>query len=458
VSPLVTDARIESDKFLLLPECEDGSYHDVEISFADHRHRPEKVVRHANQPRRLKRVPPSFLGREADMYRIIEALRSADLVQVYGGMGTGKSTLVAAVSNYILERKKSFLMDGAVWLPNAVTGDSDISAKLLDSCTSLIMDVNASIVGLPAYKDALIHLFDALNGKRMLLVFDVRCFGSQQAVRNLEVLLGDLLQALSVKIILIGNAALTVKMSSRTMKVGPLDHESSAILFSRLVHSRRFSFPDLAKILAPRTSQKEVSYPLKRNAVIFDKIGRGLPSEIEQIATQMSETELLELVRIGKRPFPEVTTRVALEDQIKKRLAEEGAALRKRHFMRARDIRDSIEELQGLRQYLRTVEELSMEADTLQGQLEKVTNMRRYDTADDIQRRLQSLEKQIQEEQKCQELFKEDRFEEIRCRMKQGRVARDNNNLQVERGHSMPAQQAMQEIAWARINPPKYSC
>ena len=423
------DARIESDKFLLLPECKDDSYHDVEISFADHRSRPEKVRRHSNnQPRILKRVPLNFVGREPDMYRIIEALRNVDLVQVCGGVGTGKATLVAAVSKYILQRNNSFLMDSAVWLPNCVTDDFNLTAKLLSNCTSLIMDSNVSIVGLRAYKNALIRIFDALNEQRVLLVFDVRCFGSLQALRNLEVFLTDLLQAMSLKIILIGNATLKIKISSRTINVGPLDHDSSAILFSKLVHSENFSGPDLATILAPRRSQKKIPYPLKRNTVIFDKIGRGLPSEIEQTAAQISETDLLEIVRVGKRPFPQVTNRVTLEDQIKKKLAEEAVALRKKHFIRARDIRDSIEELQGLRQYLRTVEELSMEAILLQEQLEKVTKMRRYDTADDIQRQLERLEKQIQEEQRCQELFKEDRFEEIRYRIKQGRIRRDNSN------------------------------
>lgn len=438
LSPLVTNARIESDKFLLLPKCDDDSYHDVVISFADHRTRSEDVVRHTYEPRILKRVPINFLGREADMYRILEALRSADLVQVIGGLGTGKSTLVAAVSKYILQRTTSFMMDGAVWLPNAVKGDGDETAKLLNYCTSLIADGKISILERPAYRDVIVHLFEALDGKRVLLVFDVRCFGSQQAVKNLEFFLGNLLQALPAKIILIGNRALKVKLSSRVIEVGPLNHESSAILFSRLVHSERFPGPDLAKTLAPRRSSKEGRYPSKRNTVIFEKIGRGLPSEIEQAAAQMSETELLDLVRISKRPCPQVETRVALEDQIKRKLAEEAAALRKRHFMRARDIRDSIEELQGLRQYLKTIEQLTMEVCTLQMQLDKATKTRKYSTADQIQRQLESLEKQIHEEQRCHELFKEERFEEIRRRVKEGKVGRRRSNLQTENVGSVP--------------------
>jgi len=403
---------------MLLPEqSDDGRYHDVHISFADMRPR-ESVSRPIQKPRSFTRVPSTFVGREGDIYRILEALRWADLVQVCGSQGTGRSTIVAAVVEYILQRHKSFLMDDVVWLNDHQDARADnSSANLLKKCFDMLGAGKVSIKHSSAYKEIRIRLLDEMHGKRSLLVIDGREL-ALRAVRDLEILLKDLLQMLPAKIVLIGNTPVNAKIPSRTIEVGPLDHETSSLLFSRLVHSSRYPPTELAKILAPIKPATEVSYPLKRNAIVFESLGQGLPAEIVHIAAQMSERELLELVRVAKRPCPQVATRVELEEEVKNRLTEESIALRRKHFLRARDIRESIEELQGLRQYLRTNEDLTIEAFALRERLEAATKARQYDIADDIQKRLELLEGQIREENRAQEKTKEDLFDKASARAK----------------------------------------
>jgi hypothetical protein len=165
--------------------------------------------------------------------------------------------------------------------------------------------------------------------------------------------------------------------------------------------SGRVSAPELAAILAPpasSSSTKKTEYPSRRRNLIFEKIGRGIPADIQRAASQMSEKDLVELIRLAKRPEARASTRAELEDKIQKQLSEEAQALRKKHFIRARDLRDCIEELQSLRAYLPTLEEIEREAVSLQEGLDNAVSSRRYDVANNIQIRLTSLEKQIQKE------------------------------------------------------------
>lgn len=418
VSPLVKDAKLESDKFVLLPAKEDEDpYHDVHIFFKDIRSKPIDKRKPKPQPRRiLQRVPLSFIGRETEMYRILEALRCTDLVQVCGGKGTGKATLVAAVAKYIQQRQKSFLFEDVIWLPNDAVGENDKVVTMFDKMLTLLTEQKGFVKNTAVYKECRGKIIQEVNGQRLLLVVDGRNFTSASSLRNLEQFLKDMLQSLSIKVVVIGNAGLKAsRVPSRTVEIGPLDFETSAFLFSRLVHSGRFSAPELAKILSPKVN-KVSAYPLKRNTLIFEKIGRGFPADIEQAAVDMNEKDLLELVRIAQRPCPQVSTRAGLEDEIQKKLSEEAIALRRKHYLRARDLRDLIDELQGLRQYLKSIEELTVELASLRERLEKATKSRNYDSANTIQKRLDAIEKQLEKENQWKDQWNEDRFEKITVR------------------------------------------
>eukprot|EP00934_Nitzschia_sp_Nitz4_P008025 Nitzschia sp. Nitz4//scaffold224_size33420//23814//28117//NITZ4_007891-RA/size33420-augustus-gene-0.43-mRNA-1//1//CDS//3329542653//8015//frame0 len=419
VSPLVKDAKIESSKFLLLPDKgPQSSYHDVDVFFADDR--PTKGLSGSQSPptRILQRVPTTFIGREEEMYRILEALRCTDLVQVTGSKGSGKATLIAAVAKYIEQRRKSFMLDEILWMPNDAVEDHDSLAKLVEKAMSLLSSAKGSVKSLGSYREIRSKVLQGMHGKRLLLVVDARDMTSSVAIRNLEQFLKDLLHACSIKILLVGDTNLkAARVPFRTIEIGPLDFETSAFLFSRLVHSGRFSAPELSKILVPKL-HTEYPYPLKRNTLIFEKIGQGIPADIEQASADMTEKDLLELVRIAQRPVPRVTTRAALEEEIQRRLSEEAIALRKKHYLRARDLRDLIDEMQGLRQYLRTVDELSTEVSSLKESLEKATKTRNYDSANNIQKRVESLEKQMEKETRWRKQYHDDQFDRITAKAK----------------------------------------
>jgi len=147
-SPYVADSVLEGDKFILLPEVSiralsdefpmetslDGiaasscrvippDYHDIRIfSAGPVDHWPElssqcmmsghdlplgnreSVLSSSILTQVLPSPPPDFEGREVDIHKVIMTLMSRRLVSVVGEDSVGKSSLTAAVSNYLSDR------------------------------------------------------------------------------------------------------------------------------------------------------------------------------------------------------------------------------------------------------------------------------------------------------------------------------------------------------------------
>jgi hypothetical protein len=171
---------------------------------------------------------------------------------------------------------------------------------------------------------------------------------------------------------------------------------------------------------------------LKRKTAISEKIGKGLPADIERAAAQMSDKDLVDLIRLAQRRLAQANTRAGLEEAIQKVLSEEAVALMKKRYLRARDLHDQIEELQSLRVQLPSVEEMESNIIKLKEMLIKTVSARRYDTANKIQIRITNMEEQIRKERKAEENRKEETFSKIRenlRRLKTEKEARQHVSL-----------------------------
>ena len=202
-------------KFLLLPEKdEDDRYHSIPVFFTD----AIPSISYSEPPERpiIPTVPSNFLGREVDMFEIIEAIRVEDLVRVSGPPGVGKDSIVAASCKYMLERKDSFHFDCVFWLPEppSLKAEEDTLYGDLSMCISLLR--NAQNVGIWDDDEILEcreRIEIELEDQRALFAIDDREFHSQASQECLEAFIDHFLEVCDVKVILIASDG--IEASSR---------------------------------------------------------------------------------------------------------------------------------------------------------------------------------------------------------------------------------------------------
>jgi hypothetical protein len=156
-------------------------------------------------------------------------------VRVGGKSGTGKTSAVAAVSRYVLQRRKSFPINNFFWLPpgNGVVPDED--SLYGDSCQaiSLIIKLDHDI-----WQDADSDAMECrerieveLEGQRTILAIDGRQFLTAEASENLENLISHLLNVANIKIVLITSIEGNPLQEESMVQIGPFDFKSTALLF-----------------------------------------------------------------------------------------------------------------------------------------------------------------------------------------------------------------------------------
>lgn len=94
----------------------------------------------------------------------------------------------------------------------------------------------------------------------------------------------------------------------------------------------------------------------------------------------------------------DVNCRADIETNIVDLEEEETLELKENNFLKARDIQESIKELQSLRQAFPTLEELQSEAEEVEQALKRAVSDKYYDDANHLQKRLVELKDQISKE------------------------------------------------------------
>ena len=406
VSPMVRNSKAEYEKFILLPELPDSDpYHDVHIfqhNIGFHSLAPSEGTKLRDHSRMLPRVPQFFIGRESDMYTVLEALRSSDLVRIQGGPGVGKSTLVAATARYIEQRQKSFLFDDILWL-TAQQESVDSKDTLSLSFSRLLKVIARARDTLPqrdlAYREYWGLLLRQIQGKRTLIVIDGKDFTTMASLEGLGVFLSDLLKISNAKVIAVGLPWTEQEpMESTTITIDALDFDATVLLFSRVASSPSFSAKQIISGLAafPR-SDNSASETLKhwRRRKIYECIGKGIPSNIRRSAQNMSDADLAELLKKSKRPLAAIDSRSELVAKIKELEESEAFQQKNKQFLAARDTNEMIKELHCLSRHFPSLEELEETEKDLQHSLQIATASKQYENADQLQRCLATVHKQI---------------------------------------------------------------
>jgi hypothetical protein len=415
-SPKVKSSRNMADRYILLPENQD---HDVPVFFQT------PLKKKASTPiadtSMLPPIPKHFVGREVDMYEILESLRVDDVIRIGGAPGSGKASLVSAVSRYILKRPKSFLIDNVLWLPQpkGLAVDEDTMYGDLCQVSSMLIDAEDDIWEEEEYKDSRERILLEMEGKRNIFVIDGRAYTSEAAGENLERFLSHLLNETSVKIILLtASEATAASKTSRShmeetiIHVGPLDFNSSAILFgnaSKFVSSRgcplAYTAEEFAAFLVPPSIAKltdQSKNSSRRQNELYERMGNGNPAKIVEIASNMSEDEFNDLLRFAQRPDVKVNSAGALETEIIKRTEDKEKAIKTKNYGRAQDLTATLDELESLRKKFPSLSDLLAQERKMKRELGGILAQRKYDEANVLKRKMLALKKVINKEKEAQ--------------------------------------------------------
>jgi len=407
VSPMVQNSKAEYDKFVLLPEVsDDDPHHDVYVfANSDELARAKLDGCSQRKARVLPRVPQCFIGREMDMYTLLEALRSNDIVQIAGSSEIGKATLVAATTQYIAQRQKSFLFDDILWLPvqEEAIDMEDCLYRDLSHIVDIIMKSSDTPCQLQRdYALCWGRTVRSIQNKRLLLVIQWKKNAFRSARRNMEYFLRDLMRHCPAKVITVGVPVLPGSLDATVFNIEALDYDSTVLLFARLYRSSSISSQEIVSALSTLSNSKgDHSSAAGRRQRIFEQLGAGIPSAIRSAAMEISEESLKELFRLAERPFVNVSSRAELELKLKELFQDRAKQVAERNFLLARETEQTIEELSALKLDFPILDDLCNQQSELNQSLETAIASKQYDSANQIQVRLAALANQISKEREA---------------------------------------------------------
>lgn len=277
----------------------------------------ELIVRNMIQEDPCPSPSQFFLGREVDMYIVLNLLLVKRLVSVIGDVGLGRSSLVCALCHYINERKSTMNQVNHIFYVKAKQGRAKqnrvkslvqrLVKKLIEADLVMAEDVD---------KNADIEtLFDIickhLKNEKSLIVFDrTELLEDSDEANEFPMLLSNLFrETRNVRVLLTAKATLGIPSIGghveHYFRLGPLTYANSVRLFSSLcpylhtpsdrrrLYSRMVATVEEAELFP---TDPGIS-PAVRNK--FAMIGNGIPSNIEKAAYTISKEDYMSLLRAG---------------------------------------------------------------------------------------------------------------------------------------------------------------
>ena len=444
------------DSYKLLPE---GADHDVEVFFQTppppmmQTMLPTDITRDEDPMVILPKMPEQFIGREVDIYEILESLRVDDVIRIGGASGSGKKSILSVLSRYILERSKSFQIDSVFWLPppSGIIPDPDSLYGDLCMVFQWIIAAEDEIWDDEGYKNARQRILIEMEGRNSILVIDGRIFTNEIAGEMLERFLTYLLNEVNVKIILItasdASHAKAKRSSSEetTIYLGPLDLQSTAKLYGNacpLIASAKegesLSIFDTVEefegVVLPESSKAKEEVKVAdsktpdrsyRQNELYDFMGKGNPREILERATSCTSDSLSNLLKIAQRPDISITTSKELEEQREWWIVERDHAIESKYYLRAGDIEKTLGELEDLKKIYPSLDDMKAKEADLKKRFSALLKAKRYDDANFVKRKILSLKRTMMKEKYSSSSSKENRktdaldsINEIQERMK----------------------------------------
>ena len=432
-SPLAKNARRVLDRFCLLPESPNNQYyHNMPVFFAGPvPQRPPPNDPHlAGRTAHLPRMPQHFIGREVDMYEIIEALRADDIIRVGGSPGNGKDSVVSAVCHYMLQRQDAFSLDEIFWLPPPEGVVADEDTLYGDLCLAMRL-MNADTKGVNWDDEENMECRERieleLEDMKCLIVIDDRGFKDRSQQELLEKFLSHLLNAGTGSKVLIVTSKGSDEFSTvsgmsmatgrtgtgeeSTIEIGPLNFKSTALLFGGICKfitssgcPAAHSAQEFAELLEPPCVADQVAGGndkiSERRFDLFKRMGNGYPSKVVTAATNVRKKQFIELIGIANRPEVRVDSLGQLELEMHRLSSQKQKAIRESNFLRATNLEVVLEELDEMREEFPSLEDLQNQEKIMKKELTNAVANRQYDAANELKKDMLALKKKIMKERR----------------------------------------------------------
>ena len=308
-SATVLNPKEEMDKFMLLPL--DGN-HDVPIFNAEEvpkwplpRTDGASLKRYVNDS--LPSPTQGFLGRETDMYHVLNLVRNRRFVNVAGQAGMGRSSMVAALCHYIDNRKSTLLFDNIYFVKGMLKRTTlGQSSPIISLHNQLVLTGRAHDISEDADLDEVIkEVLVSLKQTKSLLVFDKIETLDGATAQDFHFFLGQIFERTeNVHVLVTSNESIGLKslvgVGESVYNLGPLNFRNTVKLFAfhcPHLHSPR-ERKDLVEQIAPHHHNR-LAEDDEDSAKIKSILGGGIPAKTFAVAYEMTSDEFLEFKRIA---------------------------------------------------------------------------------------------------------------------------------------------------------------
>lgn len=315
-SPTVPNADVEMKKFLLLPE--DGK-HEVAVLDAEPvpawplpqpKGTPAKgpFLRKSSAGStdldspieyRMPSLPQGFLGRETDMYHVLNLVLSRRLVNVSGFPGIGRSSLTTALCHYI-DARKSTMMFEQIYFARSAPKRNGKTSPIFSLCEQIESSRSKKLPTIPTNLDldeTIEIILRSLRETKALLIFERIETLEGADIQDFQFFLGQIFaETKDVHVLISSNKSLGLLqltgVGEAIYNLGPLDFRSTVKLFSFWCPHLQSSGErkDLLDLLAPEPGSldSEPTPDTEVSTTVMTMLGDGIPARTISAAYSMT--------------------------------------------------------------------------------------------------------------------------------------------------------------------------
>ena len=441
----------QAQRFCLLPSRPaDDSHHKMKIFSAESipsESAPWDTTRQ-NVPRAAS-FPPApelFLGRDLDIFRILQALRDGTrLVNISGHNGVGKSALVKACCRYISNRLHIMNIDEIIWLPFD-QNDQEESESVVKCWLEELFDRMQDDTPVWIFQNdcgyRIRQIMQYLQDRRPLIVIEAKNLLPQGMTKLASFLQNLFLHARYIKVIVVHRDGSDVKeISAREIKciqanleIAPLSFDHTLALFGlmcphvtgKTVETIRSS-KQLSDVLRSRYEQEGES----RKASIFKLLGEGAPEDIYRSAKHMTPETYQKLIHVAgdceekEEANDKFETRAALlrrRDELSRKIdlaATEG------NFRLADECQTVLNHIESQKRDHCDLFVLKHKLENASYQLKEAKSGKEWSSADDLQSEVERMRETLYSEREALFDFMKDKIKGLRNKMEQARSRED---------------------------------